>query len=272
MNNSDLAYKELLEKKIKTLQTDISNLEKRNKGIYLTNDITTEQIERKKLEISKIEEELKDYTEKIELGAVGTTIVGALDSIVENHDEKREAAQAKIAELQELKKKLTTKRAQRKIERQIDHQQKIINNLQKTDNVISGVQRVVMYPKYRKEMKKQQLLSQQEAKVAVAESSYNDIVEMQGMLQPNKNIFHKIQNEIYEIRKAKYIRKKDRAAEILNEMQKHDHPIIMRGAAPIVISKRLKTKFTNKLQQDQMMIDMSYNPNQSQNVIAATAK
>ena len=34
MNNSDLAYKTLLEKKIKTLQTDISNLEKRNKGIY----------------------------------------------------------------------------------------------------------------------------------------------------------------------------------------------------------------------------------------------
>ena len=129
MNNSDNAYRKMLEDKIKKLQEQISDLEKKNKGLRLTNDFTTEAIERKKLEVEKIQEELKDYTEKTELGAVGETFVEEFDSIVDIDNEKKQAAQAKISELQDLRSKLTTARAQRKIDRKIRRQQKIIEKL-----------------------------------------------------------------------------------------------------------------------------------------------
>jgi hypothetical protein len=149
---------------------------------------------------------------------------------------------------------------------------KLLKQLQKKDNTISGIQRAFMYPKYRKEMKKRQLLSNQEAKVSVSQANINDIEQMQAMLNPNNSFIDGIKDTIYEIKKSHYKRKMNRAAEILNVMQKCDSPILMRGAAPIVISKRLKDKFAVKLQKDQMLLDAAKNNVQSQNMIAATAK
>lgn len=272
MNNSDIAYRKMLEDKIKKLQGQISDLEKKNTGLRLTNDYTTEAIERKKLEVEKLQEELKDYTEKAELGAVGETFVEEFDSIVDMDNEKKQAAQDKISELQDLKSRLTTARAQRKIDRKIRRQQKIIENLQKKDNFISGVQRVFMYPKYRKEMKKKQLLSNQEAKIAVAEANYHDAVEMQAMLDPDNSFVDRIKDSIYEWKKSRYLRKRERAAEILDKMQKCDSPIQMRGAVPVVITKRLKDKFTGKLQQEQMMYEAAQEYEQTQDMALAAAK
>ena len=272
MNNSDLAYKNLLEKKVLKLQKDISELEKRNKGIRLTNDYTTELIERKKLEVAKIQEALKDYTERVELGVVGSAVVEKFDEFAAYDSEKRQIAADKIKELNELKSRLTTVRAKAKIDKKIKHQQKVIERLQKKDNFISGVQKVVMYPKHRKEMKKQQLLSKQESKVLVSENSYNDLVEMQAMLDPEHSVIDRLRNNIFEMKKSHYLRKRDRAAEILEKMQTCKHSIQMRGAAPIVISKRLKDKFTGKLNQDRMLLENAQKNIQNQDMTLAVAK
>ena len=271
MNSSDRAYKAMLEKKISKLQAEINNLTKKQNHFSLTPDLIAEKIDRNQNEIKKIQEELKDYTEKVELGFVSTAVVDGLDVIGEKHDVKKENISQRIAELEELKKQLTTAKAKRKITKKIEHQEKLIKKLQKKDNMISGVQRVVMYPKYHKEIKKKKLLSNQEAKVNVAEANYNDLEKMQQLLRPNESRIDKLKNVVYEIRKERYARKRDHAAEVLNQMQKCKSPIMMRGAAPVVITKKLKNKFSNKLQQDQMMIDMAYNPNQ-QNAIAIAAK
>ena len=67
-------------------------------------------------------------------------------------------------------------------------------------------------------------------------------------------------------------RKKERAAEILDKMQKCDSPIQMRGAVPVVITKRLKDKFTGKLQQEQMIYEAAQEYEQTQDMALAAAK
>lgn len=268
MNNSDRVYKSILQDKLTKINKQILELEKRNKGLRLLTDQTTTKIEALRLQSASIEEEIKNFTERQELNAVSDTFVETFDEVVGIHDEKRQTVQANLEELRQLQSQLTTKRARRKIKKKIEHQQKVLNRLQKSDTRISGVQKAFMYPKAYHEMKKNQLLHKAQAKVNVAEENYNDYSEMQAMLKPEESMKDSLLNIVYEIKKNHYAKKAGRAAEVLEQMQQSKTIIGMKGAKAVVITKNLKNKLNDNLRMDQVKQEQTLDPNQ---MVAATA-
>lgn len=270
MNNSDRVYKSILQDKLNKINKQIIELEKRNTGLRLLTDQTTTKIESLRLQAAQIQEEIAQFTERQEINAMGDTVVETFDEIVGFHDEKRQTAEATLAELQQLKSQLTTKRAIRKIEKKISHQQQILQKLRKSDTRISGIQKAIMYPKAYREMKKNQILAKAEAKVNVAEANVQDMEALQAMLDPESSIKDSILNTVYEIKKAHYLRKADRANQVLEQMKQSKGIIGMKGAKAVVITKNLKNKLNNKLRMDQVQqVQVAADPNQMTPAVAS---
>lgn len=251
MNNSDLAYKNMLQEKLKKINGQINDLEKRNTGLRALVDKTSITIERLKLQAKDLNEQIANFTAKAELNAVESVVVDTFDALSAKQNESSQKAEDKIKELEALKAKLKTTRAKRKIERKIEHQQKIIKGLQKGNNIVSGIQKIVIYPKYHREITRNKLLNQQQAKANYSKDRYDDIQQMRSMLNQDKTI-DRIKDAIYEFKGNRYLKKQKRAEEVLAQMKKSKHPIVMRGAKAVVVSKKIKDKINNKIEISKM--------------------
>ena len=252
MNNADRVYKEMLEKELTQINYKITELEQKNKGLRALTDKTTVAIEKLKLQASEIKDQIDNYNERIELGAVSETFVETFDEIVEINDERKQEINANIQELEKVKANLKTQRAIRKIDKKIEYQQKKLAKIQKGNNRISGIQRTFMYSKHKKAMKQQQILNGAQAKVNVADANLKDNQALKEMLDPKNSLKDAILDKVYDIKGQYYQRKKDRAVEVLEQMKKSNSTIKMRGAKAIVITKNLKNKLNKKLEMDKI--------------------
>lgn len=274
MNNADKVYKQMLHDELNKINRKINELEINNQGIKALTNITTTEIESLKLQAENLKTQIANFVERQELGAVSETFVETFDEIVGINNEKRENVSANIEELRQLRNRLTTKRAIKKIDKKIDQQQKVLERLQKSDVRISNIQRAFMAPKHFIESKKQKILFNAQAKVNVAESNYNDIQELQAMLNPEASIKDSIMNVVYEIKGNYYLKKSNHSSEVLEQIQNSKNIVAMQGANAIVISKKLSNSLKNKLKMEQIRKDMNQtNPTlQNQQPILAVNK
>lgn len=269
MNNADRVYKQMLQDELDKTNRKIADLEIKNQGLRLLLDNTTVEIESLKIKAENLKDKIANFTERQELDAVSDTFVETFDEIVGINSEKREQAEENLQDLRQLRERLTTRRAIRRVDKKIEHQQKILERLQKSDARISTVQRAFMAPKRFIESKKEQILFNAQAKVNVAESTYNDIEELQAMLNPEASFKDSIMNIVYEVQKNHYLKKLNHASEVLSQIQSSNNIVAMQGANAIVISKKLGKNLKDKLQLEAMTQNMQQANSKPQPVLAA---
>ena len=238
MNNSDRVYQELLQRTLKQLQQQITSLERKNRGLRAITDQTAAEIEGYKTEYQRIAQELQSYNQRIEVSKAGETGLDFIDDKVDKIIERQQDSVDKIRQLESLKQQVTTKRYQRKIDKQIKHQQQIIQRLQKKHGRLNMAQRVIMYPKYYRTMRKLKLLSRKQGKVNVVEANIKDNELLKQTLNPN-SIIDNIKGAFYDIRGQYYQKKLSHAQDVLERVKEKHGNIHLQGANVTVLPKKV---------------------------------
>lgn len=252
MNNSDVVYKRLLNEELYKIKKEIYSLERKNHGIRAITDKTAVEIERLKLRYNQIDEEIKAFENRQELSGIKEKTLDKLDERIDKNYNKQQQVSKNIEELKALKTQLSSTRAKRKVNKEIEHQRALLRKMKNRNVKISNIQRSLMMPKYKKEAKKQKLLNNAQAKVNIAQANYNDNIALQSMLNPDTSFKDNILNVIYDIKGNHYLKKLNYATEVLEQMQKSNSSIVMRGASAAVISKKVADKLRKKMNQEQI--------------------
>lgn len=242
MNNSDRVYQEMIQKSMKSISAEINKLERQNRGLRAATDNMTVKIDGLKLQLQELNQELKNYEERITLSERKENKLDKTDAKVAEIIAKEESHVQKIRDLENMKKSLHTTRAVRKVNKQIVKQQEIIKRLQKKNARIDLRQKVIMMPKYYRVKKRSQLLNKQQAKVNLAIANIHDVEMMKSMLDPENKIMDNLKSVIYDIKGAYYQKKLSHAQDVLETMQHSKSNIAIRGANAITLSKKAVNK------------------------------
>lgn len=242
MNNSDRVYQEMIQKSMKSISAEINKLERQNRGLRAATDNMTVKIDGLKLQLQELNQELKNYEERITLSEHKENKLDKTDAKVAEIIAKEESHVQKIRDLENMKKSLHTTRAVRKVNKQIVKQQEIIKRLQKKNARIDLRQKVIMMPKYYRVKKRSQLLNKQQAKVNLATANIHDVEMMKSMLDPENKIMDNLKSVIYDIKGAYYQKKLNHAQDVLETMQHSKSNIAIRGANAITLSKKTVNK------------------------------
>lgn len=242
MNNSDRVYQEMIQKSMKSISAEINKLERQNRGLRAATDNMTVKIDGLKLQLQELNQELKNYEERITLSERKENKLDKTDAKVAEIIAKEESHVQKIRDLENMKKSLHTTRAVRKVNKQIVKQQEIIKRLQKKNARIDLRQKVIMMPKYYRVKKRSQLLNKQQAKVNLATANIHDVEMMKSMLDPENKIMDNLKSVIYDIKGAYYQKKLNHAQDVLETMQHSKSNIAIRGANAITLSKKTVNK------------------------------
>ena len=252
MNNSDQVYQQLLEKTLDRLQKQISDLERKNKGLRALTDKTAYDIEGYKNEYNDIVNTLKQYQARQEHSAIVESVLNRQDKKAERIISKQQARQDKINQLATLGQQATSARYQRKINKMITRQQKKIRSLNKKHIRLNKRQRVIMLPKYYLTKRRNSLLFRQQGKVHVVEENIKDLALLKAHLNPENSIIDRLKSTIYDIKGNHYQNKLSRQQEILKNMQQHKYAVAIRGARAVAMPKRairnLRNKFTKEIE------------------------
>lgn len=270
MNNSDKVYQELLKKSLKTIEVQIANLEKKNKGLRALTDYTTIEINGLKNQYREIKEALLKYESRITLSNISEVSLNLFDKKSAKLENKVKKHIIKITQLEAMKKNLHTTKNVRRINKQIKYQQEIIKNLQKQNNRISKIQKNIMLPKYYKIKKRNKLLNKQQAKVELMANNLKDIDLLKNNLN-KESIIYGLKSVIYDVKGIYYQKKLSHSKAVLETMQKHDSPILIRGAGAITISKIAvnKLRAKNRLKKESAidLLDASDDKKQNMNTV-----
>ena len=248
MNNSDKVYQELIIKNMQNLEKEINKLERQNRGIQAITDRTAVKIEGSKLQLQELNRELKNYETTVELSDSKERKIDKLDTKVAKIVEKEQSHQEKIVELEHMKQRLQTRRAIRKVNKAIVHQQELIKKLQQQNARIDFRQKVIMLPKYYRVKKRAKLLNMQQAKVNLAQSNMHDMKKLQAMLDPEHNIIDRMKSAVYDIKGAYYQKKLEHSQAVLETMRNSKSNIAIRGANVITLTKKAKNKLQNRIE------------------------
>lgn len=250
MNNSDQVYQQLLEKALNRLQKQISELERKNKGLRALTDKTAYDIEGYKNEYNDIVNTLRQYQERQEHSAIVENILNRQDKKAERIISKQQARQDKINQLAALGQQATSSRYRKKINKMITRQQKKIASLNKKHIRLNKRQRVIMLPKYYVTKRRNKLLFRQQGKVHVVEENIKDLALLKAHLNPENSIIDRLKSTIYDIKGNHYQNKLSRQQEILENMQQHKYAVAIRGARAIAMPKRAVKKLRDKFTQE----------------------
>ena len=237
MNNSNLVYQELLQRSLNQLEKQIKELERKNKGLRALTDKTATEIEGYKTEYQQIAQELQNYNKRINISTAGEASLDFIDNKVAEIVDRQQDSIDKIKQLESLKQQVTTARYKRKINKQIKHQQQIIQRLQKKHGRLNMAQRVIMYPKYYRTMRKLKLLSKKQGKVNVVEANIQDNELLKQTLNSN-SIIDNIKGAFYDIRGQYYQKKLSHAQDVLEQMKNKHGNIRLQGANVTILPKK----------------------------------
>lgn len=250
MNNSDKVYQDLLKRSLLLINNQIKILERKNRGLRALSEQTSIEINGLKIQYQQLQEELKNYEERIDLSEKEEEKLEKLDIKSSVNSELQEDHIARIDELEAVKKRLQTTKAIRKVNKQIAQQKEIIRKLQKKSSKIDQKQKKIMLPKYKKMQKRNQLLSHQQAKVNWTAAKIKDNQELQAMLDPENSLKDLLASKIYDIKGQFYQKKLSHSQEVLATMKSQKSNIAIRGANAITLSKKAINKFRNEISKE----------------------
>lgn len=244
MRNSDEVYLNLLEEKEKELRKQIAELEAKKE---FTNRIPI-KLEGLKIQQQGLKNQIEEYTRRGTFSEKKEEKLYKLDAQAESIIAKQIPIEQKIAELEELKKAAeTTVEEKYYLRKEIAQQKQMLYSLKGKNIAINRKQRKIMISKFRKEQKREKLLSKQQGKINVFEDKLDRIEELQAMLSPEDSFIDRIKNGYYTLKGKYYERKLNRAEEVLEIMQQSDSNIALRGANIMNLGKRAKESLRNRM-------------------------
>ena len=225
MRGSDLEYKKLLEERIKCTEKSLSEL----RGKKHT-ELTEIRIKSLEIELEKLKKNYQNFIGREEFNKLFEAELSLIDASREKNNEGKNEYQKKIDELEAMKKELKGFRSKKVVDGKIHYFERRLRSLQKKDAFCGKVQRTIMYPKYRYEMRKIHLLSYAEGRVENYKTSLAENEELKEMLKRDEfkwNLFDKFKSNI---RGSYYKKNLAKSQALLQEMQKKDTVIGMYGA------------------------------------------
>lgn len=244
MNSSDLAYKKILEERVKDIDSEIEKLRKRDDSLFALHSQIENRISGLQVEREKLNEEIKNFTSREGLSDRTEDRLSAINDRYEARNDKQQEIQKRIDELKAIKSTVQGKHANKVLDRRIQRLEDKVNSLKSKKGHLVNIQRRIMYPKYRYMLKKQRKISLQEGKIANYQSMKNDVSALRSSLN-EQSIFSPIANKIYERREAKYQRKIEKANEMINKIQNREAHAHYSGARRINLRNRVANRLRN---------------------------
>lgn len=246
MSNADNEYKKILEDQMKKIQERINVLKSKEEKLDLFSHNST-TIKGLELEYENLKERVENYTARDSLSDFVEGKLSTLDKIYDKRNDKQEGYKEQIEELQSIKNNLETARARKKVDKKIANIEKKIKRLQKSKGFYGGIQRTIMYPKYRLDIKKANLLSHAYGRVENYEQKLRDNDAIKEMFDPNK-LTDTIKERFYDLKGAYYRKRLERSEAILNEMMDKKNIVTMYGSRVTSIGKNRLNNIRNSNQ------------------------
>lgn len=237
--NSELAYQGLFEdRKKEILGLDGKRLETlKNKTKFDLTGRRTRKIMGYEIELKSLEEMEKNFANRENLEPELEEKISKLDAEHDQIVETTKNYKEQIERLREMRNQLVSAREQKRVDKEIKRLERGIISLRVKDISLVDKQKAIMYPKYKKEIKKQSLLSQAAGNVAFYEEKQAVNDELLKMVDGD-SLFDGLKQTIYEIRGEHYRKRIERSQAILTEMQSKDSIIAMRGARFTSLTKK----------------------------------
>ena len=245
MSNTDLEYKKILEDRVKNNEKKIQQLSKNNKKFRVFGEHKATTIRGLEVENEALKKQIEDYEDREKLGNIAESSLEAFDHFHDKNKLTQEDYRKKIEELKVTRSKLETLRAKRIVDKRIELYEKRIERLKKRNVHIGNTQRRMIYPKYRYELKKQNLLAHASGRVAEYEAKVNDNQELINMLDPSSRKLDSVRGVIYDMKGIFYKKRLERSNEILDEIQNRNLLVTMYGARVTSLGKRYLDKVRN---------------------------
>lgn len=236
---SDEESKKILQDRLSEINKEIRLIENRLSELKNISISLSSKLHGLENEKQRVEDQIKDFTERDTYGAVSEFILGMQDERRVNLEEKENELKEKINQLNEEKKSTNNRYLQKRIDIKIQKLQYKMKVLRQKGAKVQGRQRKILMFKMKKDAIKQRLYSKEEG-LAMA---YEDRVEAYNELKNNNDskIFHDLTSKIYDMKAKHYQKKYDRTMEVLKEMDGKSI-IAMRGARVIALNKRISNK------------------------------
>lgn len=233
MGNANLEYKAILEDRQKKIQRKIKELKRKEKGIFGSrNSITIKGLEKEAEEIKKL---IENYEDRVILSDTAESGLAGLNNMRSKRETKKSEYQDKINELKEIRAKLETAKSRRDVDKKIDRYNKKMKALQKSDVRFGKVQRTLMYPKTKYELKKINMMARAEGRVDYYENRIKDNEELKAMFKDN--LIDTLKERVYDLKGLYYRKCLARSKAILADMQDKDSIVSYVGARVTSIGK-----------------------------------
>ena len=244
MSSSDLAYKSILEDRVKDIDLEIEKLKKRDNSFLALHTQIANRIKGLQVEREKITDEIKHYVSRDGLSERTEGVVSRFNERYERNAKQQEEFQKRVDELKSAKSLVEGKHANKVLGRRIQKLEDKVNRLKNKNVRLVNAQRKIIFPKYRSTLKKQRDISLQEGKAKNYESIIRDTEALKSSLS-EKSIFTPIMSKIYDRREAKYQRKIERATEMINKIQNRESKAHVSGARRACLKNSIANKLRN---------------------------
>ena len=260
MSSSDEAYKQVLKNRIQEINIRINALNQKKYNAFNEENIevSIRGLEKEKEYLNEKLNSYVDYNQRRRLDYVTEGYLEKVDELAHKKDVKIEELQEAVDNLKKLKDKLILRREKQKIDKKIAKKQEQIMKLQKRKITFNKIGYAIMYPKYRKDLAKINILSKQEEKVNFYNDKLHDINEKRNAL--GNSVLDNIKEVGYGIQEWSLRRKSAHSIEVLKEMKSHESTILMRGAEVIHLNKKIVNKLKNTIDGLSNVNDNSLNP------------
>ena len=253
MNNSEKAYRELLQNSLNRITDEIALLESQNNGLISVVTKTQKRIEKLKVEQQHLQAELTariNKNQELEPGA----IVGSLDGKIKDNVQKLKMKQARIGELESLNSTISSKIGHRIMDRRIMRATRKMQNQQCRINLLSNIQKALLLPKYIVEKFRLGRYSKKEGNVSYYENKLAETTAKTQKLQPEIHLLDNIKAKYYDIKGKYYAKKLERAQEKLRKLQEKGVQNKVLGANAVAMSKEDTDKLRQRMKQQQEQV------------------
>ena len=253
MNNSEKAYRELLQNSLNRITDEIALLESQNNGLISVVTKTQKRIEKLKVEQQHLQAELAariNKNQELEPGA----IVGSLDGKIKDSVQKLKMKQARIGELESLNSTISSKIGHRIMDRRIMRATRKMQNQQCRINLLSDIQKALLLPKYIVEKFRLGSYSKKEGNVSYYENKLAETTAKTQKLQPEIHLLDNIKAKYYDIKGKYYAKKLERAQEKLRKLQEKGVQNKVLGANAVAMSKEDTDKLRQRMKQQQEQV------------------
>ena len=237
MISLDLAYKEVLEERIKDINLEIEKLRKRDDSLFALHTQIANRIKGLQIEREKLTEEIKHNAVRDILSEGKESAVSKNDEMYKKNEKQQEDLKKRIDELKDAKSHVEGKHANKVLDRKIRRLENKINLLKDKNVILVKRQRKIIFPKSRKILKKQREISLQEGKIKNYVAMVNDNNVLKGTL--SESGFDSIKGYIYDRKINRYNRKIEKANEIINKIQNRESSAHVSGARRVYVKKTL---------------------------------